>query len=426
MFFKLSILYYLLKLKTGRFFYGNNIAKLQKKRFNALKKELLKSPFYHKQAQLDLGLADFPPMNKAAFMKNFDTSNTRGLRLEKCMDIAKKAEASRDFSPMIDGITIGLSTGTSGNRGVFLASTKERAKWVASILDRVIGFELKKRKVAFFLRANSNLYETVNSNLLSFNFFDIMGDLDVNLKELNQLQPQIIVAQPSMLLLLAEAQKNKTIRIKPDKIISVAEVLTEEDKNELMHVFKQIIHQVYQCTEGFLAATCKEGNLHFNEDFIKVDKRYLDESKNRFHPIITDLWRTTQPVIHYELNDIITTKDACACGSKMMAIERIEGRSDDILIFERKDETVVKLFPDFMRRTIVLSNEQIEDYTVIQKSKNLIELYIKGEQELFIQAKEALLKMLATHHVVNVEIIRIINDPFVMGTKKRRVRNESK
>ena len=36
-----------------------------------------------------------------------------------------KSEENRDFSPTIKGITVGLSSGTSGNRGVFLASEKE-------------------------------------------------------------------------------------------------------------------------------------------------------------------------------------------------------------------------------------------------------------------------------------------------------------
>ena len=36
----------------------------------------------------------------------------------------------------------------------------------------------------------------------------------------------------------------------------------------------------------------------------------------------------------YELNDIITEKKNCKCGSQFLAIESIEGRSDDIIVLK--------------------------------------------------------------------------------------------
>ena len=44
-------------------------------------------------------------------------------------------------------------------------------------------------------------------------------------------------------------------------------------------IFCKKIHQVYQCNEGFLAHTCEKGNLHFNEDFLIIEKEYLDTEK---------------------------------------------------------------------------------------------------------------------------------------------------
>ena len=73
------------------------------------------------------------------------------------------------------------------------------------------------------------------------------------------------------------------LSISPSKIISVAEVLSPEDSKYLKNIFKQTIHQVYQCTEGLLATTCSHGNLHFNDDFLILEKKYLDaEKKNAF------------------------------------------------------------------------------------------------------------------------------------------------
>ena len=72
-----------------------------------------------------------------------------------------------------------------------------------------------------------------------------------------------------------------------------------------------------------MAHTCEKGNLHFNEDLLIIEKEYIDKEKKRFFPIITDLNRTTQPVIRYKLDDIIHEKLDCQCQLKSTAIEMI-------------------------------------------------------------------------------------------------------
>ena len=150
--FKLKILGYLIRFKWTHFRYGSKIGALQSKRWRNFKKVLSKSPFYNKFS--DKTLEEFPIMQKQTFMENFTSINTSGIHLENAMHIALEAENSRDFAPTINGITVGLSSGTSGNRGIFLVSQKERAQWVAYVLDRVIPFSLKKRSVFRIFNAN--------------------------------------------------------------------------------------------------------------------------------------------------------------------------------------------------------------------------------------------------------------------------------
>lgn len=400
---------------------------MQNKRWKKLKGKLIHSEFYRSYLQKNSSLEDFPIINKKIFMTNFDSINTCGIKLKDAEEVAINSEMNRDFSPMMKNITVGLSTGTTGNRGVFLANENERAKWVAAILDRVIGFSLRKRKVAFFLRANSNLYESVNSSILKFHFFDILMSQSENNKNLNSLNPDILVAQASMLCMIARAQKSGVLSISPKKIISVAEVLSPEDAEFISSVFQQKVHQVYQCTEGFLASTCKNGVLHFNEDFLIIEKNFIDEEKKRFYPLITDLWRTTQPVIRYELNDIVTEKKNCTCGNPFTAIESIEGREDDILFFESKDRGKVNLFPDFLRRAIVLSDSNISDYALIQDSNHSMSLFIESEfMDSFSKAELSIKKWLLVNGIEGIEIRKLEKDPHVIGNKKRRIKNENR
>ena len=423
--FKLKILWYLIVIRLTKWLYRKKLSDIQKRRFRSLLRSLKKSPYYGSVINPDPGLTDFPLMDKMTFMQHFDTINTCGLTLDECMQVAQEAEQSRDFSPMINGISVGLSTGTSGNRGVFLVSEKERAVWVAMVLDRVIGFSLRKRKVAFFLRANNNLYQSTQSGLLEFCFFDIFKKMDENMAPLHAFQPAILVAQPSVLCMIAEEQIKGKLSISPQKIISVAEVLSVEDKNFLEEVFQQTIHQVYQCTEGFLASSCKYGTMHFNEDFLIIEKKYIDSEKTRFHPVITDLLRRSQPIVRYELNDIITEKQNCACGSSMLAIESIDGRSDDILVFKSRQKNEVRLFPDILRNTIVLSDENISDYCLIQSAPDQLKLYIKStDKTSYNKALHALEALLAGYDIYNVAVQKLEQDPLITGSKKRRIKNE--
>jgi putative adenylate-forming enzyme len=423
MFFKLKILAYLIRFKWMHFNYASLLHDLQSKRWKRFKKVLSKSPFYSQFS--DKNIEDFPIMHKQTFMENFTTINTRGIEFKNAMQVAIDAENSRDFAPMINGITVGLSSGTSGNRGLFLASENERALWVAAVLDRIIGFKLKKRKVAFFLRANSNLYNAVASKLLRFEFYDLMIPVEKHLQSLIELQPNILVAQPSCLIELAKYIELKQLQITPEKIISVAEVLYPEDKDYLEQTFNQKIHQVYQCTEGLLASTCQEGNLHFHEDYLIIEKKYLDEDQTRFHPIITDLMRSTQPVVRYELNDIVHELKNCPCGLKSTAIAQIEGRSDDKLTFIDKNNKAISIYPDFFRRAIILADAKIQHYMLIQKSKNLLELFVDGDLALFDKAQNEIQKLLISKNCFDVQVQKLEQLPLERGAKLRRIKNES-
>src|SRR6266568_8689714 len=105
-----------------------------------------------------------PIVEKGLMMTNFDTFNTRSITREQAMDIALRAERERDFRPWLAGLTVGLSSGTSGHRGLFLVSSREQAAWAGTILARTLHtLPHGTLRVAFFLRSNSNLYEQVGS-----------------------------------------------------------------------------------------------------------------------------------------------------------------------------------------------------------------------------------------------------------------------
>ena len=271
--FKLKVIQYWLQMKFRQKF-GSRAAieSFQKKKLNSFADEVLsRSSYYQKYFVNEVFQWEkVPVISKTEFMDHFDEMNTVGLKKEMAMKVAIDAEKSREFECKIDGITVGLSTGTRGSRGLFLVSENERALWAALVIERIVKPQLfKKKKVAFFLRANSNLYSSVESSLLEFRYFDIFQPIEKLIVELQAFQPDIIAAQPSILIDLSEAQQQKKIDVSPEQIISFAEVLHEDDKKRIQSQFPCRFTEVYQCTEGMLGISCEHGTIHLNEDFIQ-------------------------------------------------------------------------------------------------------------------------------------------------------------
>ncbi len=355
---------------------------------------LPKSSFYQKQFEsIDISHWQRAPIiEKTEMMEHFDQLNTVGISKEQAFEVALKAEQSRNFSPKIGDITIGLSSGTSGNRGLFLVSDEERLRWAGTVLAKLLpGPIWQKERIAFFLRANSNLYGSVKSSTIQFSYFDLLDPLEKHLEKLNQFRPTILTAPPSMLRFLAEAIQQNKLNIAPEKVISVAEVLDPLDEAFITKIFEQKVHQVYQCTEGFLACTCEHGTLHLNEDLVVIQKEYLDESLKKFSPIITDFNRTSQPIIRYRLNDILTERaQTCPCGSIMTALESIEGRCDDLFYLKLSNSDELQpVFPDFIRRAVIGSSEEIDAYRVQQLAPDKIKVFVKASEDVMPGLKES-------------------------------------
>lgn len=331
-------------------------------------------------------LRDYPVIDKAFMMEHFNELNTVGIDRTEAEEFAVSAERQRSFSPKLQGITVGLSSGTSGHRGIFLVSDQEKNRWAGYVLAKFLpGNILGKHSIAFFMRADSNLYQAVGSKNIRFCFLDIYQDMEEHIPQLEALFPEVLVGQPSVLLMLAEEKKKGRLNIRPKTVISIAEVLEEEDKVRLKEAFGQEIHQVYQCTEGCLATTCRHGTLHLNENVVHIEREYLDD--RRFVPIVTDFERKAQPIIRYRLNDILVEKkEGCVCGSPYLALEKIEGREDDVFRFAGKDGGDKAVFPDFIRRCMLFSIDgktgTVGNYRVVQWQNGTITVYADlNEQE---------------------------------------------
>lgn len=369
----------------------SKLERTQQRRLRSFVRKIrAKSPYYRRvwQSYSDEQWAMFPLLDKATMMEHFTELNTVGINREEAFEIALAAEANRDFTPTLHGVTIGLSSGTSGHRGLFLVAPEEQVRWAGMVLGKLLPTSLlwgRKERIAFFLRANSNLYESVNRRRIQFSFYDLLLGVEAHWQKLEQQQPTLLIAPASVLRMIASAVQGGILtRIAPRKIIAVAEVVEPHDRHYIEGVFGLTLHQVYQCTEGFLGATCEYGTLHLNETQVMIEREYVDEEQTRFVPIITDFRRMTQPIVRYRLNDVLRLRTTpCPCGSALTAIDAIEGRCDDVTYFRHSiTGRPTPIFADFIRRVILRVNQPIDQYIAEQESMNAMTIYIKLKPEV--------------------------------------------
>ena len=245
---------------------------------------------------------DWPKLDKSVWMENFDTLNTVHAVRAEVSEIAEEAERTRNFSRRWGRFTVGFSTGTSGSRGLFLASPAECATWAGTLLGKLLREGLFAReRIALVLRAGATLYDAVGVLGLQFRFFDQSRPWETTLRELDGFNPTVLVAPASALRLLTTSGA----RLQPRRVISVAEVLEPLDRTRIERHFGVTVEQIYQATEGLLGMSCEAGTVHLNEPYILVEPEWQDAGQTRFVPVITDLCRRVQPVIRYRLNDVL-------------------------------------------------------------------------------------------------------------------------
>ncbi len=364
----------------ARTLHGARLAAWQERRAVALVTQVRARSAFHRQRWLGLPSQSwrvFPTVDKAQMMAAFDRFTTVGARGDDAMRIALDAERQRDFSGTVAGCTVGLSSGTSGHRGLFLVSPAEQTRWAGTILARAIPDLRPGHRVAFFLRANSRLYERTGS-VVRFRFFDLMQPLHEVIDALEAFAPQLIVAPPSLLGLLADARHRGALRISPSRLISVAEVLEPQDRARLEAVFQAPVGEVYQCTEGLVGVTCRQGAMHVQEDVMVLQPEPVTpDDPTRVTPVLTDLWRLAQPIIRYRLGDVLQL-DArpCACGSSWQRIAAIDGRQDDLCLFPQGDDRLRVVFPDVIRRMVLLADARIAEYCALQDAPGALQVQL--------------------------------------------------
>ena len=356
-------------------------------------------------------LADFPVIRPEALRDGFDDWNTLGLTRAEAEAAAHAGETggSGEVRP---GIVAGFSSASSGRPGLFVTSAAERAGWVGHILARLLPAHalIRPTRIALCLRADNRLYGDVGkAGPFRFLFVSLDMPAPERFERLRAFAPDVLVAPTQVLADLARRVKGPwSLR----RLFYGAEPMGEAERGWIAAELGVRPDPIYQATEGFLGAACRLGVLHLNEDVLIIEREPVPGT-TRFLPIVTDLRRTTQPMIRVRLPDLLEPLDTpCPCGSPRTAVQPVEGRLEDIwrwpgaLICPREVETAVSgaLGPE-------------PDWRAVATPHGVTVEADPGRQKLAMAAIEALL----TAHGVKVAVAAG-GRPASDGVKRRRVR----
>jgi putative adenylate-forming enzyme len=373
----------------------------------------------------------WPIIDKPTLMQNFTGMNARGLTGEAAWAAAEVALKSQNVSAVVGDLTIGTSTGTSGQRGLFIVSAAERSLWLGSILARCLpDFPFARHRIAVMLATGNNLYNTASqSGRLAFAFFDLKKGLDCHKEALEKFAPDVLIATPHAVRTLADLG----VALKLQHVFTGGEVLDPIDAAVIETRFGVKPRSIYQATEGFLGVACEHGHIHLNEDDMLFEEEPVKDHPGHFTPIITDLRRRTQAMIRYRLNDILVKHaEPCSCGSPLQALERVEGRSDDVLQFRKKHSTeTVSIMPEALRAAILDCDRAIQDFQLVQHAESSLELKITSSQFSVSSstARASLLnylKLIGVSDELEVTVSNLASQEKDYGKKLRRIHRQHK
>jgi putative adenylate-forming enzyme len=388
---KSFLLFYLLCRYRFRYLSKKGIHNYQENRLkNIVNYAVANSKFFREYySGYDLNdVWNLPSTNKNIMMDNLSDYNTVGLLKDEILNFCLEIERSRDFNRRLNGLNIGMSSGTSGNKGVEIVTREEENYMKAALFARFDFPKKEKINLAFVLRVSAPAFnlDKFGHKLTYISQLDTIVNINSQLEKIN---PNIISAPPSMLKIIAGEYENGRLKVNPSRLISYAEVLYPDVKEYLERIFKCPVHQIYKCTEGPIGISCKFGSLHVNEDLVAIQA--IDDEGNAAPAgvpckklIISDLHKKSQPIIRYELNDIITLSNAkCKCGSNFRVINEIKGRADDLFWGIRKEDGSKHfIYQDYISRMIISTSDDIDEFQVIQNEYTSIVLRIKLKNDV--------------------------------------------
>lgn len=167
------------------------------------------------------------------------------------------------------------------------------------------------------------------------NYCSVAEPTSVKVEWLRGTAPDALFAWASILDELALYMEDHNIRLTVPHVFSVSETLFPEARARIERALNCRLTDVYGSIEtGPIAWQCPVGKgFHVNNNVVHVE--ILDDNGSptaRGNIVCTALWRTTVPLIRYNLADLGEwASEPCGCGNPRPLLSGLHGRISDVV-----------------------------------------------------------------------------------------------
>ncbi len=214
--------------------------------------------------------------------------------------------------------------------------------------------------------------------------FDITRPVGEQLDWLVDRDPDYLITFPTNLKALLRHSRESGVR--PQKlrqVVTMSETLDPAVRESCMSVWNATLSDAYTSEElGMIALQCPE-NTHYHLQSENLFVEILDEDGAPCTPgqvgriVLTDLHNFATPLIRYEIGDYAEVGEACSCGRGLPVLNRINGRTRNMLTLPTGD----RIWPSFPEDGM-MPIAPIRQFQIIQHDLHTVEARLVAARAL--------------------------------------------
>lgn len=301
--------------------------------------------------------------------------------------------------PMSQIVRIHASSGTTGRPTVVLYTRKDLSVWAECISRAFTAYGASKKDI-FQISYGYGLFtgglgahqgaENIGASVIPMS----SGNTTKQIQLMHDFGTTVLCCTPSFSLFLAEAIKESGLPRDEFKLkigAFGAEPWTENMRHEIEQSLGIKAYDIYGLSEiagpgvGF-ECECQNGT-HLNEDHYYpeiIDPSTLEpvEPGKTGELVFTHLTKEGMPLLRYRTRDLTALHyDKCDCGRTLVRMDRILGRSDDMLIIRG-----VNVFPTQIE-SVILEMKEFEPHFLLtvgrENNTDTMELKVEVREECY-------------------------------------------
>jgi phenylacetate-coenzyme A ligase PaaK-like adenylate-forming protein len=345
-------------------------------------------------------LTDLPTTTKSDIMSNFEDSLTvDDIRREEVEEFFKDDDNLGKY--FLDKYVLSHTSGSQG-QPLLIVQTNENLELLfalqasrgnhqsLNVWTAVKHFISPARMAAVILKRgfypSACAFEYLPAGAQPYLDIELVSLTDTDLIErIAEFRPTHLTAYASVLHELARRTEAGELNLKPElqQVVNISERLLPEARKHYAEVFGVPVLNDYAMGEClFLTNGClTRGGMHVNADWailevVDDDNLPVPDGEKGAKVLITNLANHVQPIIRYEIGDIVTmATKPCECGSNLPLIEGIDGRDSEMFWIESGGE--LEPVPPAMFDTALGKLVDIREYQLVQEEQNRFRIRVE-------------------------------------------------